>query len=70
MGGYSEKCPYCDKWVTVRGALRDHIKAKHPGKLMMLLLWTAVPWMLGAWIFTRHPAIFCAMIVGFIIGFV
>jgi len=32
MGGYSEKCLYCDKWFTVPGAIQDHIKAKHPDK--------------------------------------
>lgn len=30
MGGYSEKCPHCAKWFLSRGALNDHIKAKHP----------------------------------------
>lgn len=33
MGGFSEGCPWCDKWVDVRGALDDHVKAKHPEKL-------------------------------------
>mgnify|MGYP001056020014 CR=1 FL=1 len=32
MGGYSEKCPHCEKWFLSRDAANDHIKAKHPEK--------------------------------------
>lgn len=30
MGGYSEKCPYCDRWFTDRYAIHQHERAKHP----------------------------------------
>lgn len=32
MGGYSEKCPACEKWFIKPGIV-DHIKAKHPEAL-------------------------------------
>jgi hypothetical protein len=32
MGGYSEKCPHCERWFTTgRPALNSHIRATHPG---------------------------------------
>lgn len=27
MGGYSEKCPLCERWFRDRGALVDHVKS-------------------------------------------
>jgi len=33
MGGYSEKCLYCDKWfISSPKAISDHVKVKHPNK--------------------------------------
>jgi len=29
MGGQSFKCPLCNKWFLVKGALKNHIKDKH-----------------------------------------
>ncbi len=33
MGGQSFKCPLCDKWFLVKGALKNHIKDKHDLKV-------------------------------------
>lgn len=30
MGGYSEMCPYCERWWTKPQGIGDHVKAKHP----------------------------------------
>lgn len=29
MGGQSFKCPECEKWFLLRGALADHLRDKH-----------------------------------------
>jgi uncharacterized C2H2 Zn-finger protein len=29
VGGQSFKCPKCDKWFLVKGALKDHLQGKH-----------------------------------------
>lgn len=38
MGGFSEKCPFCDKWFLVHGACREHVKAKHMNDYRELLI--------------------------------
>lgn len=32
MGGYSVRCPDCDRWFLSERGIRDHLKAKHPAR--------------------------------------